>query len=201
MDYQAAGDLFRLTDRELWLATARHGDRRGGCVATFVCQASLPEEAPRALLAVARHHYTWELIEASGAFGLHLLGEAQLELAWRFGLTSGRGGDKLAGLTYGEAQTGSPLLSDALGWLDCRVESRMDTGDRTVFLAEVVAAQVVRRDKPLTAQRLMELATDAQRMELAEQRRRDSQRDASAIGSWRAQREADGQPLDAARDL
>ena len=57
---------------------------------------------------------------------------------WRFGLRSGRDADKLAGLSMTTATTGSPILTDALGWLDCRVEARLDTGDRTVYLAEVV---------------------------------------------------------------
>ncbi|HEV3022592.1 MAG TPA: flavin reductase family protein, partial [Pirellulales bacterium] len=110
-DPLAAGELFARTDRELWLVTAQAGSRRGGLIATFVSHASLVPELPRVLIAVALQHHTWELIESSGAFGLHLIGEEQLDWVWRFGLQSGRDTDKLAGLTIETAATGSPLLS------------------------------------------------------------------------------------------
>src|SRR5438132_18510 len=108
MDVTAASTLFAWLDRELWLVTAQAGPRRGGLIATFVCQASIVPDLPRMLLGVAKTHHTWELIEASEAFALHLLGEDQLDLVWRFGLDSGRGHDKLAGLECRKGATGSP---------------------------------------------------------------------------------------------
>src|SRR5687768_4588975 len=150
MDHAAAEALFAQTDRELWLVTARAGSRRGGLIATFVCQASLPPELPRVLIAIARQHYTWQLIEESGAFALHLIGEQHLDYVWRFGLASGRDIEKLAGLTVLEGATGSPLLQDSLGWIDCRVEARFDTGDRTAYLAEIVQARLLDEARPLS---------------------------------------------------
>src|SRR5262249_57546568 len=43
----AASGLFALTDRELWLVTARAGERRGGLIATFASDASIGPEFPR----------------------------------------------------------------------------------------------------------------------------------------------------------
>ncbi len=87
----AASELFRRLDRELWVVTAAAEGRRGGLVATTVAQASIVAELPRVVVMLARQHHTWELIRDAGAFGLHLLGEGQLDWAWRFGLGSGRG--------------------------------------------------------------------------------------------------------------
>ena len=86
MDHETAAELFALTDRELWLITASAGERRGGLIATFVSHASLVPELPRILVAVAKQHHTWQLIEASGAFAAHLLSEQNLDFVWRFGL-------------------------------------------------------------------------------------------------------------------
>ena len=88
MDTTAATTLFAWLDREVWLVTAQAGERRSGLIATFVSQASIVPDLPRLVLGVAKPHYTCELIEASGAFALHLLGEEQVELVWRFGLES-----------------------------------------------------------------------------------------------------------------
>jgi flavin reductase (DIM6/NTAB) family NADH-FMN oxidoreductase RutF len=185
MDPTAAATLFAWMDREVWLVTARAGPRRGGLIATFVSQASIVPDLPRMLVGLARHHHTWELVEASNAFALHLLGEEQVELVWRFGLSSGRDRDKFAGLEAVPGATGSPVLGDTVGWLDCRVEARLDTGDRTVYLAEVVQGQVTHFGPPLTVKRLLAQAPPERLAELKRQIHHDSYRDAEAIRHWR----------------
>jgi flavin reductase (DIM6/NTAB) family NADH-FMN oxidoreductase RutF len=180
-----ADAIFNLADRELWLVTASDGPRRGGLIASFVSKASLVPELPRVLLGIARHHHTWGLIEASKAFALHLLDEEHLPWVWRFGLHSGRKLDKLDGLPSRPGASGSPLLEGVLGWLDCRVEGQMSTGDRTVYLGEVVQAELLRPGRPLTQQRLLQLASADQLRELQEQQRHDAALDADAIRAWR----------------
>jgi flavin reductase (DIM6/NTAB) family NADH-FMN oxidoreductase RutF len=188
MDATAAATLFACLDREIWLVTARAGERRGGLIATFVSQASLVPDLPRVLISLARQHHTWELIEATGCFALHLLGESNLELVWRFGLSSGRDHDKLAGLEVGSGPTGCPLLGETVGWLDCRVESKLDVGDRTVFVAEVIDGRITHFAPPLTTRRLMELAPTPRLTEMQQRRLHDSHRDADAIRAWREAR-------------
>jgi len=186
MDISAASQLFSRTDRELWVVTSFDGRRRGGLVATFVGNASLVDSLPRALLAVAKQHHTWRLIEASDAFGLHLISARQLDWVWNFGIGSGRDRDKLAGYAIDDGVTGSPLLSEALGWLDCRVEARLDGGDRTIYLAEVVAARNDGSEPPLTVRELLRIAPADRLAQLKQLRESDSAIDAQAILAWRA---------------
>ena len=89
------------------------------------------------VIGVAKHHHTWGLIEGSGGFALHLLHAHQIDLVRRFGLASGHQTDKFAGLPHALTPGGQPFIADALAWLDCRCEARMDTGDRTLYLAAV----------------------------------------------------------------
>jgi len=172
-------------DREIWLVTAQAGPRRGGLAAIWVSAASIVPHLPRVLVGIAKQHHTWELIETSHAFALHLLGEEHLDWVWRFGLRSGRDTDKLAGLATQTGATGTPLLPDALAWLDCRVEARLDTGDRTVYLAEVVAGAQQRTAPPLTTRRMVQLAPAEKLVELREGLERDARVDAAAIEAWR----------------
>jgi flavin reductase (DIM6/NTAB) family NADH-FMN oxidoreductase RutF len=155
VDVTAASTLFACLDREVWLLTAAAGARRGGLIATFVSEASIVPELPRVLVGLARQHHTWGLVEASKSFALHLLGEEHLDLVWRFGLESGRDVDKLAGLTWRTESTGAPLLDGTIGWMECRVEASLDTGDRTVYLAEVLQGRVTNFARALTANRLL----------------------------------------------
>jgi flavin reductase (DIM6/NTAB) family NADH-FMN oxidoreductase RutF len=184
MDVTAASTLIAGLNRELWLVTACAGGRHGGLIATFVNPASIVPDIPRMMVGLARQHFTWELVEASGAFALHLLSEKHLEWVWRFGLQSGRAVNKLEGVTVTLATTGSPILPECVGWMDCRVEARLHGGDRTLYLAEVVASQVVNAAPPLTQRRLLELSPPDRLAELKHQLQTDSIRDAEAIRAW-----------------
>ena len=117
------------------MPAAADGPRRGGLIATSLAQASIAPELPRIRISLAHRHHTCELVKASGVFAAHLLTEDRLDLVWRFALEHGHTTDKLAGLKLRTSpRTGSPLLADALGWLDCQIEVTLDAGDRLVFL-------------------------------------------------------------------
>jgi flavin reductase (DIM6/NTAB) family NADH-FMN oxidoreductase RutF len=189
MDTTAASTLIAWLDRELWLVTAQAAGRRSGLIATFVGPASIVPDEPRMLVGLAKQHYTSELVEASGAFGLHLLGARHLDWVWRFGLASGRDVDKFAELEVHTAQTGSPLLASALGWLDCRVVARMDTGDRTVYIGAVVQSTIAQFGPPLRLKQAMQLAPPHKLAEMRCQRHQDSLVDAEAIRAWRQRRD------------
>src|SRR5262245_2983794 len=130
MDRTAAATLFAWLDQELWLVTAQAGDRRGALIATFVNQASLCTNYPRVVVGIAQQHHTWELIESSNAFALHLLGHDNMSWVAHFGMQSGRDVDKFASWKTDKALTGSPILEDAVGWLDCSIEAKLPAGDR-----------------------------------------------------------------------
>jgi flavin reductase (DIM6/NTAB) family NADH-FMN oxidoreductase RutF len=180
--------LLEHNDPLLWIVTACVGDRMGGLVATNVNSASIIPECPRVIAGLAHSHHTWELVEASNAFALHLITENQPDWVWRFGTQSGHHYNKLSGMKWHPGQTGSPLLDEALGWLECRVEARMETGDRTLYLAEVIAAQSTIQAVPLTLKRALELATPEQVREMKRQRMEDAAIDAEAIRRWRERR-------------
>jgi flavin reductase (DIM6/NTAB) family NADH-FMN oxidoreductase RutF len=184
---EAASEIFDRLDRELWVVTSRDGERTSGLVATYVANVSLVPALPRVTIAIAKHHFTHELIEASGAFCIHLVSEDQIDWVWRFGIPTGRDVDKLSELATSTAASGSPILADAMGWMDCRVESRMDTGDRTIFLGEVLDAGCGGQGagKPLTFKRLMELAPAERLQELKQMMDRDVAIDRAAILEWR----------------
>ena len=172
-------NILRLIDREIWLVTATHEGRRAGLVATFVNEASIVPAAPRMLVGIAKQHYTHGIIEASWAFTLHLLDESHLDWVWRFGLQSGHTTDKFAGL---------PKLAGAVAWMKCHVETSLDTGDRTIYLAEVLEGRLEKQTTPLTLKRLLQLALPERLRELRDGIMRDAAIDAAAVRAWRERR-------------
>lgn len=181
------GAIERGMDRELWIVTARSGERTGGLLATFVSFCSIVPEMPRVLVGIGKSHATWDLIEASGAFACHLLRPEQGPRALRFAMESGRTIEKLAGIAHHVETTGSPILDDAPAWLDCRVEARFDTGDRTFFLGAIVAARQLEVGPVLKLHDWFSGLSIDDRRRLGENRGRDAALDAAAIEAWRNQ--------------
>jgi flavin reductase (DIM6/NTAB) family NADH-FMN oxidoreductase RutF len=184
---QEAQNLFASLNREIWLVTAAARGERGGLIATSVSHVSIMPEMPRVLVGIAKMHHTWSLIEKSGAFALHLLGERHLDWVWRFGLRSGRDVAKFEGVAHTTAVTGSPILEGALGWLDCSVEEGFDTGDRTAYLAAVEAARW-EGGQPLTMRRLVEIGPPERLAELRQQTAHDRLVQAEDVRRWRERR-------------
>lgn len=180
---------FQRLDREIWIITSAAGERQGGLVATTIASASIVPEMPRLTVTIARQHATWELIERSQSFAAHLVASDRIDLAQRFGMQSGRDAEKLSGLGWSRGGTGAPLLKDAAAWLECRVEASWDTGDRTLYLAEVVGSQPLADGEiPLTMHGLLARADEEMKGELRRHLEADARLDAEQIRIWRALR-------------
>lgn len=185
----AATDVLQKVDREIWIVTSASPDgRRGGCVATWVSQASIDPDRPVILAGIAPNHFTSELIDASRAFAAHLISPDQISLAWQFALGSGRTIDKFQGLAPQTGSTGSPVLADSLAWLDCRVFHRLDAGDRIFYWADVVAASPAREGAPLRERELIARASPEQLVALRAGMEADIQLQRPLADAWRAGR-------------
>jgi flavin reductase (DIM6/NTAB) family NADH-FMN oxidoreductase RutF len=177
--------IFRSLDRELWIVTAGNSEQRGGMISTTVCQASIVDDLPRIIMGVGNHHFTHELIAATGCFVLNTIAENQLDRLWSFGLETGHDIDKLAGFRLQQGTTGTPILADAPAWLECKVEASFDTGDRTLFLAEVLDGHQTSDEKPLTIQQAVKRANASQLQALMSHKSADGLIEAAAIRKWR----------------
>ncbi len=127
-------------------------------IAVSLSAASIVPSQPRVLVQIYKDNHSWRLIRESRAFAANFLRPSRLDLLRRFGFLSGRDTDKLAGVSFRPGKTGSPILQDCWGYLDCRVVNIMDGGDMTCFLGEVVDGQTLSDGEPMywrTARREM----------------------------------------------
>ena len=156
-----AADGIRETLAALWspllAITTTHQGRSNGLIAATGVFASIVPEAPRVLVELEKATLTHDLILASGAFALHLLPSAPAEalaasvsMVRSLGMRSGRDGDKLGAFPIRTGVTGSPILTDALTYVEARVVNTLDGEELTAFLADVVAGERLRDGEPLT---------------------------------------------------
>lgn len=178
-------DLFQFIDRELWVITSADGERRGGLVATWVQSSSLDPNEPIVTISISQNHFTRELIDVSGVFGLHLLGEDQRDVALNFCRDSGRDRDKLAGMAWQYGTIGCPVVSDCLASAECRVIDRYEAAGRVLYFADISTAHTKFEGHPLKERAFVESISPDQRASLNADREADLAVMQHAIAAWR----------------
>jgi flavin reductase (DIM6/NTAB) family NADH-FMN oxidoreductase RutF len=125
------------------VAGAVDGEPVGLTVQSFT---SLSLDPPLVSIAVGRDSSTWPKLRTAESFSVNILSEAQEALCRRFAT---KGIDKFEGVGWRAGATGSPILDDVLGWVDCRIEDEHEAGDHILVLARVVDLGIGEEGKPL----------------------------------------------------
>jgi flavin reductase (DIM6/NTAB) family NADH-FMN oxidoreductase RutF len=138
--------------------TAAHGGRENGLISSTAVTASLLPESPRLTVQLSKTNLTHDLVVMSGAFAVHLLpdDERGLELFRALGIRTGRETPKLDDVATARGVTGSPILQDAVAYLEARVAATQDADGSTIVLADVVAGMRVRNESALTIEGVRE---------------------------------------------
>ena len=133
--------VFRHFPYGLYAVTVKHAGEEHGMTANWVTQASF--EPAMLVVAVENTSKTIAMIRDAHHFAVNVLAEGQRDLAARLGRGSASAPQKLKGVKTKPAPTsGAPILSDALGWVECRVVATVPSGDHTLVLGEALAAGV-----------------------------------------------------------
>jgi flavorubredoxin/flavin reductase (DIM6/NTAB) family NADH-FMN oxidoreductase RutF len=127
----------------LYIITARKEDVSSAMLASWVTQASL---APLGIaIAVAKDRAIEALLHVGDCFVLNILEEDRYQALMRHFLKRfAPGSDRFAGVKTYDASNGCAILADALAYLECNVDSRMDCGDHWVIYSSVQAGRVAK---------------------------------------------------------
>lgn len=134
-------ELFRRLTHGLYVVGVAHGDRRDAFTAAWITQVGF--DPLMIALSINPDHASYPILTAAGVFSVSILRCGQLDLARHFGTQSGRVTDKLSGQRWQPALGGTPILLDAVAYLECRVTSRHAAGDHELVLAHVVGGRVL----------------------------------------------------------
>lgn len=129
----------------LYIITAHKGDINGAMLASWVSQASFK---PLGLtIAVAKDRAIESLMQVSDRFVLNILEEGNYQALMKHFLKRfPPGADRFEGVNTQTATNGSPILTDALAYVECKVESRMELSDHWIVYASVDAGRVSKAD-------------------------------------------------------
>ena len=134
----------------LYVVGSRDNGRLNAQIANTVFQ--ITSEPPTIAVSINKHNLTHEFIQQSRVFAASVLCQATpLPFIGRFGFKSGRDIDKLSGVNYKIGETQAPVVLDnAVAYLEARVTKEVDVGTHTVFIGELVAAEVLTEEECLT---------------------------------------------------
>lgn len=131
----------------VFVVSTRDGDKVNAMTAAWVSRVSFTP--PLVAVAVAPKRFSFDMIKNSGVFAVNVMGPDGVDTAKHFGFKTGHKTDKFADVGYDTKATGSPILRDALAWMDCKVVKSVEAGDHTLFIGEVIDGDVPGDEEPL----------------------------------------------------
>ncbi|MFC2025173.1 flavin reductase family protein [Chloroflexota bacterium] len=134
----------------LYVIGSQKGDKLNGQIANTVFQ--IASEPPTIAVSINKNNLTHEFIKESKVFTASVLcQDTSLSFIGHFGFKSGRDMDKLGGINYKIGKTQAPVILDhAVAYLEAKVIQEVDVGTHTVFIGELVDAEVLSEEECMT---------------------------------------------------
>lgn len=125
----------------LYIITAKKGGLSSAMLASWVTQASF--DPPGITISVAKDRAIESLMQVGDTFVLNILEEGKYQpLMKHFLKRFPPGADRFEGIKTQTAENGSPILTEALAYLECEVISRMECSDHWVVYSKITSGRV-----------------------------------------------------------
>ena len=132
----------------LYIVATREDDKPLGFVGSFVMQQAF--EPPTVSVAIGRDREHLAAIRKSGRFAVSILDGASSSLMGAFFKKYEGDETPFDHLPHTNTPSGSPILTDALAWLDLEHAGEYDAGDHIVVFGTVTAGDTFRDGDPST---------------------------------------------------
>ncbi|KGG12463.1 MULTISPECIES: flavin reductase family protein [Prochlorococcus] len=140
LDLEAKKVLLRKIPHGIFICTVREGDEINGFTASWVTQGSFTP--PLVVMAVRSEGSSHGIIQRTKLFALNVLRSDQKDLAAVFFKPQKGLGGRFESTSYKDGEFDLPLLENAIGGIECKVVGEVAHGDHTVFVAEVLSANL-----------------------------------------------------------
>lgn len=134
-------NVFRSLSYGVYIIGTMDGERKVGCTANSAMQ--ITSQPATIAISINHNNYTNSCIEKSGKFSISILSvKSESSLIGTFGFQSSKDVDKFTDVAN-QIVEGVPVVLDGNGYIVCRVINKMETETHTVFLGEVIEAEVL----------------------------------------------------------
>ncbi len=147
LDEQAKKNILRKIPHGLYICGVKDGEDVNGFTVSWLMQASF--KPPLVVNCVKQDSKSHAMIKNSGVFAISFLDAEQKNLAQKFFQPLRRVGNRFEDVEFYLGETGCPIISDSLGYIECQVVGAVEQGDHTVYVGEVITAGVHREGESL----------------------------------------------------
>lgn len=153
MDLEAKRIALRKIPHGVYVVGVSLDGQRNAFTATWLTQVSFTP--PLVAVGIKKESHSLQMIQQGKVFSVNILGKAHKPLAEHFVKPAAVIGEKLATVPHQLGKTGTPILNDAIAYVECEVREVANAlGDHAVVIGEVVEAGV--RNKEEAALSLMD---------------------------------------------
>ncbi|MGK7872257.1 MAG: flavin reductase family protein [Xenococcaceae cyanobacterium] len=149
LDEPAKKTMLRKIPHGIYICGVKYGDEVNGFTVSWLMQSSF--KPPMVVNCVRQDSGSHEMIKKSGVFAITFLDSGQKDLAAKFFRPKRRVGNKFEDVEFYEGEeTGCPIISDSLGYIECKVVGAVEKGDHTVYVGEVIGSGIHREGEQLS---------------------------------------------------
>ena len=134
----------------LYVVSSRKENKFNGQIANTVFQ--ITSEPPTIAVSINKQNLTHQFIQENGKFAVSILSkDTPMKFIGHFGFKSGREIDKFKDINFKIGDNGVPIVLDnATAYLVAEVTKEVDVGTHTIFVGEVVEAEILKNEEPMT---------------------------------------------------
>ncbi|MAF50761.1 MAG: flavin reductase [Nanoarchaeota archaeon] len=129
-------DVFSKFKSGVYVVTTVIDGLKYGWTVSWVSKVSF--KPPLVMISIGKNKKDHEKFEEAEVFAVNVMGENGIEVARHFGLSSGENVNNFKEIDFIELKTGSPVLKECVGAIDCKIVKTVDAGDHVVFIGEVL---------------------------------------------------------------
>ena len=146
MDLEAKKIALRKIPHGVYVVGVAHDGHRNAFTATWFTQVSFTP--PLVAVGINKESHSLQMIQQGKVFSVNILGKAHKPLAEHFVKPATVVGEKLTTVAHQLGKTGTPILNDAIAYVECEVrEIANSLGDHAVVIGEVVEAGVRNKEE------------------------------------------------------
>ena len=150
MDEDAKKTALRMIPYGMYVLTSKSQDGQEVSAATVNWLTQTSFAPPLVAVGVKGDSTAHAHITDTGVFAVNVIGKDQLDTAFTFFKSLEREGDSIGGQAFvAGPETGCALLTNSPAWWECKVVSKLDQGDHTLFLGEVLEAGTRAEDQTI----------------------------------------------------
>jgi flavin reductase (DIM6/NTAB) family NADH-FMN oxidoreductase RutF len=149
MDLQAKKTALRKIPHGVYVVGVKQGAQLNAFTGTWFTQVSFTP--PLVALGIKKDSHSFEMIKTDKVFSVNFLGKDQKPVAEHFVKPATVVGEKLKDVPHRTGKTGTPILNEAVAFVECELrEIACNGGDHAVVIGEVVEAGVHKDEPALT---------------------------------------------------